>query len=100
MSAPASTTDESAPAPPTKRSGGAKLRPGDRVFSGLSLAAGGVIVVVLGAVALFLLLQAIPALTSSSEDVAAAAPFTMGNELLGLRGHHHLWHPPRVGSSR
>ncbi|MGO1173847.1 MAG: PstC family ABC transporter permease [Actinomycetaceae bacterium] len=85
MSAPASTTEESAPTSPAKRPG-AKLRTGDRVFNGLSVGAGAIIVAVLGAVALFLLLQAIPALTSSSEDVAAAAPFTMGNGFWAYAG--------------
>ena len=48
---------------------GAKKRPGDAVFAGLSLSAGIVILVTLFLVALFLLWQALPAITASPEEV-------------------------------
>jgi phosphate transport system permease protein len=45
----------------------AKQRPGDRIFSGSALAAGGIILVVLAAVAIFLIVQSIPALVTDPE---------------------------------
>ncbi|MGC5627537.1 PstC family ABC transporter permease [Georgenia sp. Z1344] len=86
MSEAVTTSAPPAERPPSKRVDGGKVRTGDRVFNGLSFAAGAVIIAVLGAVALFLLLQSIPALTSSSEDVAAAAPFTSGNGFWAYAG--------------
>jgi phosphate transport system permease protein len=48
-------------------------RLGDLVFSRLALTAGVVILVVLAAVAIFLVAQSIPALTASGEDIAPGA---------------------------
>ena len=59
------TTEATAPATPK-----AKVRPGDRWFSGTALFAGSMILVTLAAVALFLLVQSIPALTATSEDAS------------------------------
>ena len=48
----------------------AKQRPGDRVFSSSALTAGVLILVTLAAVAIFLIVQAFPALTATSEDAS------------------------------
>jgi len=48
----------------------AKQRPGDRVFSGSAVFAGSMILVTLAAVALFLIVQSVPALFASSEDAS------------------------------
>ncbi|MGR0220980.1 phosphate ABC transporter permease subunit PstC [Agromyces sp. ZXT2-6] len=48
----------------------AKQRPGDRVFSGSAVFAGSMILVTLAAVALFLIIQSIPALFAGSEDAS------------------------------
>ena len=49
----------------------AKPRVGDKVFTGLSTGSGVTILVILAAVAAFLLLRALPALTASADDIAA-----------------------------
>ena len=48
----------------------AKQRPGDRVFSGSAVFAGAMILVTLAAVALFLIVQSIPAFVASHEDAS------------------------------
>ncbi|MFE6255019.1 phosphate ABC transporter permease subunit PstC [Agromyces sp. NPDC057865] len=48
----------------------AKQRPGDRAFSGSAVFAGSMILVTLAAVALFLIIQSIPALVASHEDAS------------------------------
>lgn len=48
----------------------AKQRPGDRVFSGSAVFAGSMILVTLAAVALFLIIQSVPALFAGSEDAS------------------------------
>ncbi|RZS64113.1 phosphate ABC transporter membrane protein 1 (PhoT family) [Agromyces ramosus] len=48
----------------------AKQRPGDRVFSGSAVFAGSMILVTLAAVALFLIVQSIPAFFASHEDAS------------------------------
>ena len=73
-------------APRSASTGRKKVRAGDKIFSGISFGAGAVILAVLGAVALFLLIKAFPALTASSEDVAAAAPFTLGHGFWAFAG--------------
>lgn len=47
----------------------AKVRPGDRIFTGLATGAGIAILVVLAGVALFLFVEAWPAITADSEDL-------------------------------
>jgi phosphate transport system permease protein len=56
------------PAKPTKIQG--VRRPGDAIFSGLSVTAGWLILVVLAAVAVFLIAESIPALTADPADVS------------------------------
>jgi phosphate transport system permease protein len=48
----------------------AKQRPGDRVFSGSAVFAGSMILVTLAAVAVFLVVQSLPALVADSEDAS------------------------------
>lgn len=48
----------------------AKQRPGDRIFSGSAVLAGSLILAVLAAVASFLIVQSIPAVTTPAEDIA------------------------------
>ncbi len=48
----------------------AKQRPGDRWFSGTAVAAGYMILVMLAAVAIFLIIQSIPGLTATSETAS------------------------------
>ena len=54
------------PAPPRVR---VPQRPGDRIFSGSARGAGIVILLILAGVALFLIIEAIPAITASPEDL-------------------------------
>ena len=46
-----------------------KLRPGDRIFSGSALSAGTLILIALAAIAAFLIIQSIPAITTPAEDI-------------------------------
>lgn len=64
-----------------------KARPGDRIFSGFALTAGVLILVTLAAVAIFLIVEAIPALSAGPTDFnregiqnfwAYVAPFAFG----------------------
>ncbi|HZW42149.1 MAG TPA: phosphate ABC transporter permease subunit PstC [Agromyces sp.] len=48
----------------------AKQRPGDRVFSGSAVFAGSMILVTLAAVAIFLIVQSLPALVASNDDAS------------------------------
>jgi len=48
----------------------AKQRPGDRVFSGSAVFAGSMILVTLAAVAIFLIVQSLPALVASKDDAS------------------------------
>jgi phosphate transport system permease protein len=47
---------------------GGKMRIGDRIFSGLAMGAGGVIVLLVALIALFLLLQAVPAIKNDKAN--------------------------------
>ena len=48
----------------------AKQRPGDRVFSGSAVFAGSMILVTLAAVAIFLIVQSLPAIVASNDDAS------------------------------
>jgi len=63
MTAPASTATKVGP-PRAPR------RPADRIFSGSTVVAGGLILAILAAVALFLIVQSIPALTADPADIS------------------------------
>ena len=64
------TTTRTAATAPIK----AKARLGDRLFSGSTVFAGSIILVVLAAVTLFLIAQSIPALSAKSTDLPGNAP--------------------------
>ncbi|MER7796289.1 phosphate ABC transporter permease subunit PstC [Microbacterium sp. NPDC096154] len=66
------TTEPSAPPSGSARAPKPVLRPGDRIFSGTALAAGTIILITLAAVAIFLIVQALPAFK----------PDTSGNHIL------------------
>lgn len=78
-----------APAPPSERpvvrTGRVPGRLGNRVFSGISTGAGILILVILAAVAAFLLIRAIPAFQASREDFADI-DFMLGRDLWGFVG--------------
>ncbi len=67
------STTASAQKPGTKNS--AAGRAGDSIFSGLSLAAGILIFAVLAAVALFLLLQALPTFAAPADEITGGEGF-------------------------
>lgn len=67
---------------------GGKRRPGDRLFSGAAIVAGVTVLVVLAGVAIFLLIQAMPALTASADELSGGesvlsyiAPLAFGTVL-------------------
>jgi hypothetical protein len=72
---PPATTPTAEPPPPPPRRPPASKRLGDRVFSGLSTGAGVLILVVLAAVALFLVTESIPALTADGEELPGGEGF-------------------------
>jgi phosphate transport system permease protein len=70
--------------------GGAKRRLGDRLFSGTATAAGVAILAVLAGVAIFLVIEAMPAITASSADLPEGkslvdyiAPLAFGTVMAG-----------------
>ncbi|WP_395389261.1 phosphate ABC transporter permease subunit PstC [Clavibacter michiganensis] len=62
-------------APRSSQDAKPKARVGDRVFSGLSRGSGTLILVILAAVALFLIVQSIPALTAPPAEVSGGSGF-------------------------
>ncbi|MFP5218622.1 MAG: phosphate ABC transporter permease subunit PstC [Actinomycetes bacterium] len=73
MTAPTPTTGQTPEVPPPGAPAVPRAkeprRPGDRVFSGLATGAGITILVVLAGVAVFLVLESLPALTASPEEL-------------------------------
>jgi phosphate transport system permease protein len=71
------TTSGPAPAgaPPTAATTKPVVQPGDRIFSGLARGAGILILVVLAGVALFLLVEAFPALIAPADDIPGGSGF-------------------------
>ncbi|MWV50778.1 phosphate ABC transporter permease subunit PstC [Rathayibacter sp. VKM Ac-2803] len=53
----------------------AKQRPADRIFAGSAVASGTLILIILAAVALFLVVQSIPALTAPADNISGGAGF-------------------------
>ncbi|MFD1714574.1 phosphate ABC transporter permease subunit PstC [Amnibacterium flavum] len=51
----------------------AKKRPGDQIFSGSTVFAGSLILVILAAVAIFLIAESLPAFTASADDIGIEA---------------------------
>lgn len=62
------TTEPGAPADGSARPPKPVLRPGDRIFSGTALGAGTIILITLAAVAIFLIVQALPAFEADTSD--------------------------------
>jgi phosphate transport system permease protein len=62
------TTEPGAPAATSATPPKPVLRPGDRIFSGTALAAGTIILITLAAVAIFLIVQSLPALKPDTSD--------------------------------
>ena len=75
VTAPPTTTPTAEPPPPPRPSAKAPTRIGDRVFAGLSTGAGVLILLVLALVALFLVIQSIPALTADGNDLPGGKGF-------------------------
>lgn len=63
------------PSSPTGKRSKVVRRPGDIIFSGLSLGSGIIILIILLMVAVFLALQGMPALTAEDEEVSGGAGF-------------------------
>ena len=63
------------PARPSKR---ARRRVADTTFNGLAIGAGAFIILILGAVFIFLLLESYPAFIAGKEDISGTADFTKG----------------------
>ena len=87
---PTPTTGLAPAVTPPARGGGTPQRLGDRIFSGLSTAAGVTILVVLAAVALFLVTEAFPALTADPSELEGVglvdyiAPLLFGTVLAAV----------------
>ena len=75
VTSPPTTTPTAEPPPPPRPTAKAPTRIGDRVFSGLSTGAGVLILIVLAMVALFLVLESIPALTADGEELPGGKGF-------------------------
>jgi len=87
MSESTNQSEGTAGQPPGVKTGG----PGDRIFSGLATAAGVTILALLAGVAIFLLIEAWPAITAAPEDIPGGnglipyiAPLAFGTALAAL----------------
>lgn len=87
MSESTNQTEETAGPPPGVKLGG----PGDRIFSGLATGAGVAILALLAGVAIFLLIEAWPAITAAPEDIPGGdglisyiAPLAFGTVLAAV----------------
>lgn len=63
------TTQDSGDAVVARRPGGSPRRPGDRIFTGLATGAGVTILALLAGVAIFLMIEAWPAITAPAADI-------------------------------
>jgi phosphate transport system permease protein len=80
------TTDEPrAPSPPSAKQRPPQ-RPGDRIFSASAKYAGVLILVILAAVAIFLLIQGWPAISTPTEELTDSVSWLAGHSLLGYVG--------------
>ncbi|WP_159793858.1 phosphate ABC transporter permease subunit PstC [Puerhibacterium puerhi] len=80
-------TEPAAPRPPRRRRTRAADRGVNRVFRWVATGSGVVILAVLAAVAIFLVVQALPAITASSDELGGAVNrFGEGESLLGFTG--------------
>ncbi len=78
---PAARSDSEAPIPPTTEADqkAPHVRPGDRIFRGLASGSGIFIVVLIGAIGLFLLLQAIPSLALDQVNFLTSREWSTGD---------------------
>ncbi|WP_433266269.1 phosphate ABC transporter permease subunit PstC [Actinosynnema sp. CS-041913] len=78
---PAARPDSEAPIPPTTEAEhqAPHVRPGDRIFRGLATGSGVFIVVLIGAIGLFLLLQAIPSLALDQVSFLTSREWSTGD---------------------
>ena len=72
---PPTTTPTAEPPPPPRPSAKTPQRIGDRVFAGMSTGAGVLILVLLAMVALFLVLESVPALTADGDELPGGEGF-------------------------
>lgn len=77
MTTTQTTTHPSSPAPSPIR--GRARRRGDRVFSGLSMAAGILVLAIMAGIALFLVIKAIPALTANTANFLTTSEWLPDN---------------------
>ncbi|MEU7530865.1 phosphate ABC transporter permease subunit PstC [Saccharothrix sp. NPDC042600] len=78
---PAARPDSEAPIPPTTEAENTAphVRPGDRIFRGLATGSGIFIVVLIGAIGLFLLLQAVPSLALDQVNFLTSREWSTGD---------------------
>jgi phosphate transport system permease protein len=80
------TTDEPKTRPTSSAAPRPPQRPGDRIFSASAKYAGVLILVVLAAVAAFLLIQGWPAISTSTEELTDSVSWLSGHSLIGYVG--------------
>ncbi|CCH35411.1 phosphate ABC transporter permease subunit PstC [Actinosynnema sp. NPDC047251] len=78
---PAARSDSEAPIPPTTEAelNAPHVRPGDRIFRGLATGSGIFIVVLIGAIGLFLLIQAVPSLAQDHVNFLTSREWATGD---------------------
>ena len=67
------------PPPPPGDTGGAFVQRGDRIFAGLATGSGWFVVLLIGAIGLFLLIQAVPALVHDQANFLTSREFNTGD---------------------
>jgi phosphate transport system permease protein len=72
-------------------SGGGKVRIGDRIFSGLATGAGGLIIIFVALIAVFLLLQAIPAIKDDKANFLLSRHWNIAGNALDFGVLQLLW---------
>jgi phosphate transport system permease protein len=65
--------------PPPPPRGGGFVQRGDRIFGGLAVGSGWFIVLLIGAIGLFLLIQALPALLANQDNFLTSRDFSVGD---------------------
>jgi phosphate transport system permease protein len=76
---------------PLKGSGGSKVRLGDRIFSSLATGAGGLIIVFVALIAVFLLLQAVPAIKDDKANFLLSRHWNISGSVLDFGVLQLLW---------
>ncbi len=90
-----STYDDAAPVSgsggPTAGGSGGKIRIGDRIFSTLATGAGGIIVLLVALIAVFLLLQAVPAIKDDKSNFLLSRHWNISGSSLDFGVLNLLW---------